>query len=101
VSLPHVQYVLDGEQGSLRCQNRSEDESMFHNFIWDANWYRLLPNGSIYQFDESGPIHVISYALFFDPTVRPQDQGQYYCCQPNGLCSSYSNVTRAGRFMHV
>ena len=99
VSLPRVKYILDGDQGSLRCQNRSEDELVFYNYIWDANWYRLLPNKSILQYEESGPIHVISYALFFDPPLRPENEGEYYCCQPNGPCSGSSNVARAGMTM--
>ena len=99
VSLPHTKYVLEGEYGILRCQNRSENGSVPYNYIDNAQWYRLFPNGTIYQFGNSGPVNVKTYHLNFQPFVRPEDQGMYYCCKPNGSCSEKSTVTIAGMFM--
>ena len=96
ISLPHTKYVLEGDYGILRCQNRSENGSEFYDYIDNAQWYRILPNGTTHQFGNSGPVHVQTYGLYFQPFVRPEDQGMYYCCKPNGSCSENSTVTIAG-----
>ena len=96
VSLPPTRYVLEGNRGILRCQNRSENGTVFYNYIGDAQWYRVFPNDTIHQFGNTGPVRVQSYSLNFQPFVRPEDQGVYYCCKPNGSCSENSTVTIAG-----
>ena len=96
VSLPQTKYVLEGDYGILRCQNRSENGSMFYNYIDNAQWYRIFPNGTTHQFGNNGPVHVQTYGLYFQPFVRPEDQGMYYCCKPNGSCSENSTVAIAG-----
>jgi len=101
VSFPHTRYVLEGEQGSLRCQNRSENENVFYDNIDNALWYRQFPNGTTHQFGTTGPIYVRSQGLFFYPSVRQQDQGIYYCCKPGGSCSGYSTVAIAGTYVAV
>ena len=96
VSLPQTKFVLEGDYGILRCQNQSENGSMIYNYIDNAQWYRIFPNGTTHQFGNNGPVHVQSYGLYFQPFVRPEDQGVYYCCKPNVSCSENSTVTIAG-----
>ena len=98
VSLPNTRYVFEGQEGILRCQNRSENDSVFYNNINDAQWYRLFPNSTTHQFGTSGPVFIQRHGLYFHPFVRPEDQGMYYCCKPNGSCSESSNVTIAGQY---
>ena len=100
MSLPHTRYVLESDSGSLRCQNRSENENAFYNYIDDALWYRVFPNDTVYQIGNSGPVYVQSYRLVFHPFVRPEDQGIYYCCKPGDSCSGNSTVTIAGTYAY-
>ena len=102
MSLPYTRYVLESESGLLRCQNRSENETVFYNYIDDALWYRMLPNGTVHPIgNDSGPVYVQSYRLVFHPFVRPEDQGIYYCCKPGDSCSGNSTVTIAGTYVHT
>ena len=99
VSYPPTRYVSEGGEGrlrSLRCQNRSDDEAVLYNYISDALWYRLFPNGTLHKLGANGPVFVHTYSLFFHPIVRPEDQGIYYCCKPGGSCSGNSTVAIAG-----
>ena len=99
VSYPPTRYVFEGNEGRLRCQNQSDDETEFYNYISDALWYRLFPNGTVHEIGASGPVVVQSYSLFFHPIVRPEDQGIYYCCKPGGSCSGNSTVSIAGMYI--
>ena len=99
VSYPSTAYVLENNEGILQCQNRSEDDNVFHNYIDDATWYRLLPNATIQQYGTSGPVYVQSYSLIFRPFVTPTDQGIYYCCKPGGSCSEHSSVSIVGMYV--
>ena len=101
VSYPPARYVLERNEGRLRCQNQSEDETEFYNYVSDAKWYRLFPNGTVHELGASGPVHVKAYNLYFCPFVRPEDQGIYYCCKPGGSCSGNSSVTIAGTYIHT
>ena len=96
MSYPPTAYVLKRNEGRLQCQNRSEDENMLYNYINDAVWHRLFPNGTIHEIGDNGPVHVQSYSLIFHPFVRPEDQGTYYCCKPGGSCSGHSTVSIVG-----
>ena len=96
VSYPPTRYVYEGKEGRLRCQNRSDDETQLYNYINDALWYRLFPNGTLHEIGASGPVYVQSFSLYFHPIVRPEDQGIYYCCKPGGSCSGNSIVAIAG-----
>ena len=101
VSWPTTRYVHEGEEGILRCQNRSENESVFYNYISNALWYRQFPNGTTTRpFGTSGPIHVESHTLVFHPSVRKEDEeGNYYCCKPGGSCSGRSTVFIASTYV--
>ena len=93
--------MFERNEGRLRCQNRSEDETEFYNYISDALWYRLFPNGTVHEFGASGPVFVHTYNLYFHPFVRPEDQGIYYCCKPGGSCSGNSSVNIAGTYVRI
>ena len=93
--------MYEGNAGRLTCQNRSEDETKFYNHIDDALWYRLFPNGTVHQFGPSGPVYVNAHRLNFNPLVRPEDQGIYYCCKPGGSCSGNSSVAIAGTSVYT
>ena len=90
VSLPHDLYVLEGNRGTVRCQNRSADERIFYSYITNAVWYRDYGNGTHEQIGSSGPVHSNRHQLKFIPTVRKVDEGVYYCCTPNGPCGNSS-----------
>ena len=99
VSYPPTLYVYEGNKGRLRCQNRSDDETVFYNDIRDALWYRLFPNGTLHELGANGPLFVQFHSLYFHPIVRPEDQGIYYCCKPGGSCSGNSTVSIAGMYI--
>ena len=82
--------MYEGDRGRLRC---SDDET--HYYINDALWYRLFPNGTVHRFGSSG------HRLIFNPFVRPEDQGIYYCCKPGGPCSGNSSVAIAGTSVYI
>ena len=65
VSYPPTRYVYEGNEGRLRCHNRSDDETVFYNYISDALWYRLFPNGTLHELGANGPVFVQSYSLLF------------------------------------
>ena len=90
VSLPHENYVLEGNRGIVRCQNRSNDERIFYSYVTNAVWYRDYGNGTRRQVSSSGPVYSRRHLLYFDPTVRKVDEGIYYCCIPNGPCGNSS-----------
>ena len=100
VSHPSTAYVLENNEGILQCQNRSENEDVFLNYIDDALWYRLFPNATIKQYGTSGSVYVQSHSLIFNPFVSPTDQGIYYCCKPGGSCSTNSSVSIVGMYLY-
>lgn len=91
VSLPHESYVLEGNRGYIRCQNRSDDEKLFYSYISNALWYRDHGNGTHEKIGSSltGPVYSIRHVLII-PSVRKVDEGVYYCCITNGPCGNSS-----------
>lgn len=96
VSEPRTEYAFEGEHARLKCSNVSDDEEIFYNYINNATWHRMYPDGNSVQIGKSGPVFVNLYSLIFYPSVRESDQGQYYCCAPGGTCSTTSTVSIAG-----
>lgn len=91
VSVPHERYVLERNRGTVRCQNRSEDQQIFYSYITNAVWYRAYENGTSVQIGSSGPVYSSRHRLNFVPPVRESDEGVYYCCAPlNGPCGNSS-----------
>ena len=88
VSLPQKYYVLQGNRGTIRCQNRSDDGGSFYSYIINAEWYRDYGNGTQKRIGSSGPVYSRIHQLHFVPTVRKIDEGFYYCCVPNGPCGN-------------
>ena len=88
VSLPHESYVLQGNRGTIRCQNRSADERVFYSYITNAVWYRDYENGTEKRIGTSGSVYSSRHLLNFIPTVKKVDEGVYYCCVPNGPCGN-------------
>ncbi|XP_065913104.1 netrin receptor DCC-like isoform X3 [Dysidea avara] len=93
VSLPHQRYVLEGNQGSVRCQNRSDDGTTFYSYITNAIWYRDYRNGTIVQIGDSGPVYADKHTLIIS-SMTGADQGLYYCCVSAGaLCGNSSSAS--------
>ena len=105
ISLP-ITYTIEGKAGMLypamTCRNMSEDGNVTYNLVWDAEWYRLFPNGTAHQLEEttSSSFDISQWFLMFR-FVRREDQGDYYCCKPNGPCSGNSTVIIAGMYIHM
>jgi len=94
ISLPHQRYVLEGNQATVRCQNRSEDETTFYSYIKNAVWYRNYPNGTIIQIgSSSGPVSADRHMLKFSNSIASADEGIYYCCIPDGPCGNSSTTS--------
>ena len=88
--------------GILRCQNRSENERVFYNYIYNAEWYHQLSNGTTHQFGTSGPVQVQNYSLVFHQPVRTEnEEGTYFCCKPGGSCSEKSTMIIVGTYVHM
>jgi len=86
-SSPQQLYVQDGDQGIVRCQNRSDDGEHFYSYIYDAIWYRKYENGSNVTISMgTGTVHSRGYTLKFNPLLA-EDQGHYFCCAQSGQCS--------------
>ena len=90
VSLPHQQYVLEGNQATVRCQNRSDDGGTFYSYITTAVWYRSHSNGTKTQIGSSGPVYADKHTLILS-SITEADQGFYYCCVPAGPCGNSSS----------
>ncbi|XP_065913081.1 uncharacterized protein [Dysidea avara] len=86
VPLPRQLYILERSKGTVRCQNRSDDGQLFHSYITNAVWYRRFENGTNITVGSTGSVYSMEHTLNFDPLL-PEDQGEYFCCTPNGLCS--------------
>ncbi|XP_065913356.1 transmembrane and immunoglobulin domain-containing protein 1-like [Dysidea avara] len=87
ISSPQQLYVLDGHQGTVRCQNRSDSGEHFYSYITDAVWYRYYDNGSNFTISAgSGTVYSRGYTLIFNPLLG-EDQGHYFCCTQSVQCS--------------
>ena len=94
VSLPHRWYVLEGNQGTVRCQNRSNDGTNFCSYITNTIWYRDYQNGTITRIGNSGPVYADKHTLIIS-SMTDADQGLYYWCTPAGLlCGNSSSTVR-------
>ena len=91
VSLPHENYVIEGNKGFIRCQNISDNQKIIYSPIINAVWYRDYGNGTHKQIVSSAPVFSYGYLLSFIH-VRKVDEGVYYCCvPPDGPCGNSSN----------
>ena len=87
MSAPQQLFVLDGDQGTVRCQNRSENGDHFYSNVYDAVWYRHYNNGSNVTIGTSSRrVYSRGYTLNFN-SILPLDEGHYFCCAMNGQCS--------------
>jgi len=102
VSLPHQLYVLEGERGTIRCQNRSSD-GMFYSYISNVVWWHIDPNGSNISITASNSrsVYSVAHTLNFNP-ISIKNEGLYYCCLQDGsACSDASNVKKSSKlFMY-
>ena len=89
ITIPSPQhlYILEGSKGTVRCQNRSDDGQHFYAYYTNAVWFRHYDNGSNITIGSTGSVYSMEHTLNFDPLL-PEDQGKYFCCLPNGLCSA-------------
>ena len=101
VSSPHESYVREGDKGTVRCQNRSDDGQTIYSHIANALWYRDYGNGSHKEISRSrsDPVYANRHFLYFAPPVREVDEGTYYCCVPNGPCGNSSERNTVVRIL--
>ena len=101
MSLPHQLYVLEGDRGTIRCQNRSTDGQTFYTYVSNAVWWRHNSNGTLTKIRRSGSIYSSAHALHFNP-ISSENQGNYFCCMPDhndeSECSSISVVIQSSKY---
>ncbi|XP_065913521.1 uncharacterized protein [Dysidea avara] len=90
-SIPHQRYVLEGSRTSVRCQNRSDDESTFYSYITNAVWYHDQ-NGNITKIGSSGAVYAQRHILHFR-SITSNEEGVYYCCISGGPCGNSSSAS--------
>ena len=97
VSLPRQLYVLEGESGTIRCQNRSMDEQAFYSYVSNAIWWHRDTDGTITRIGSYGSVYSSSHTLNFNP-ISSENQGKYYCCLPDqSTCSNISIVIQSSK----
>ena len=99
VSLPHELHVLDGDRGTVRCQNRSMDEQTFYSYVSNAMWWRRNTDGTTTRITTFGSAYSSGHTLIFNP-FSSVNQGSYYCCLPDeSTCSNISIVVQFSKFL--
>lgn len=97
MTFPHRLYVLEGDQGTVRCQNRSLDEQTFYAYISNAIWWRRHINGTNTRIGISGSVYSRGHTLNFSP-ISTENQGSYFCCLPDeSVCSNTSVVRKSSK----
>ena len=91
ISAPRQLYVLEGNRGIVRCQNRSDNGNHFYSYISNAVWYRYHDNGSNMTVIGSDTVYSTGYTLSFN-SISEEDQGRYFCCVLNGQCSKVLTI---------
>jgi len=92
VASPRELYVLPGQEGVLRCQDRTTSR---YTYISNARWYRKYLNGSNTSIGTSDSIYSYKHTLTFYPIAK-QNEGNYFCCTPNIICSNTVPVRISG-----
>ena len=97
VSLPRELYVLEGDRGTIRCQNRSVDKQTFYSNVYNSIWWHHDIDGTITRIGKSGSVYSSRHTLNFNPMLR-ENQGNYYCCLPDqSSCSDISVVRQSSK----
>jgi len=94
--------VLEGERGTIRCQNRSS-EGRFLSYISNAVWIRSLPDGRniTIETSEGGLVYPTAHTLNFNP-ISNETQGKYFCCLPDErTCSDFSYVRKSSKLNNL
>ena len=94
VTSPRELYVLSGQEGVLRCQDRTTTP---YTYVSNARWYRQYTNGSNTSIDASGSIFSYKHTLTFYPILR-ENEGNYFCCTSDTICSNTVPVRISGEF---
>lgn len=87
--------VLRGQQGVLRCQDRTTNP---YRYVSNARWYREYGNGSNISLSTSNSVHVYRHTLTFYP-ITTGDEGYYYCCASSWICSNIGHVRISGKLL--
>ena len=95
VSSPRELYILEGDRGTIRCQNRSVDEQTSN--VYNAIWLRLDADGTNTSIATLNSVYSSSHTLTFNPFLT-ENQGNYYCCLPDqSSCSNVSIVRQSSK----
>ena len=101
VSFPRQLYVLEGDNDTVGCQNRSMDEQIFYSYVSNAIWWRHDTDGTIIRITTFGSVYSFGHKLYFNP-FSSENQGIYYCCLPDeSACSNISIVRRSSKLIFI
>ena len=91
---PRELYVLNGQEGVLRCQNRTTSP---YTYVSNARWFLQYANGSNISFDTSDSVYVYKHTVTFF-TMSTENEGKYFCCTASLTCSNIAHVRISGKF---